>query len=142
MIVYHGTGDPDLQIRKGFFSRYKFVALFTTTNIELARLYARYYREESWLYLRQGGYLYEIEVDGEVDYHADFEGRHSYQGDFKRLVQQMQSAWVHLGHISNVVDFPSFRLKTSEPSDIFVIYNLKLIKSVKLIENEGPDNRL
>lgn len=140
--LYHGTGDPELQIRKNYFSRYKFTALFATPDIELARLYARYYREESWLYLKQGGFVYQIEVDGEPDYSMDFEGKQSYQGDFKRLIEQMQAAWVHLGHIANVVDFPSWRLKTSHPSDIYVIYNLNLIKSVKLIENEGPDIRV
>jgi len=140
--LYHGTGDPDLQIRKNYFSRYRFTALFATPNIELARLYARYYREESWLYLRQGGFVYQIEVDADPDYTVGFDGRQSYDGDFKRLVEQMQSAWVHFGLISNVVDFPCWRLKTSQPSDVYVIYNLKLIKSVKLIENEWPDIRV
>jgi len=137
MILYHGTGDPDLTIRPMVRSRYGYPAIFATPDKELARMYARYYALYNPKFRKVGGYLYELELDWKApELVQDLKGRPPALGELRRLFSSMQSAGVYVGQISNVYDWPEDKpaLRHFRPADLVGIFKPRLIFRVSLVE--------
>jgi hypothetical protein len=134
MIFYHGNCIADFEINRFKDSRYGFPALFLTTNIELARLYALWHYRQTWAH--GGGMVYEIEVNiGFCDV-TDWGGHNSYTPDFRNKIRY----WQQCGHsgllLQNVVDYPHKSLRVPLLSDILVVYKLDNIKQIILSESK------
>ena len=128
MLVYHGTHKADLFIINSKRSRYSFPALFATTNIALAKLYARYQ-----VPAQMPGYLYEIDIAAKPTIYP-YHGKPSFSREFRNLMYEFHRDKYKLVQLTDVLDYPVDSMKIKALSDIIVIFDLTLIRSVTLYQ--------
>lgn len=111
-------------------SRYGIWALFLTSNIELAKLYADH--RSRLCFSKAGGYVYQYDIE-HPDIVYDMEGATTYSKSVKDLVEfHYRSCNVLL--IKNALDYPSQEYNSFDMiSDIYVAYNHRSIVNQQLI---------
>jgi hypothetical protein len=134
MKVYFGIDKEDFTIENHITSRYGFRALFFSTNIEVAELYAKFYAKKN---KKSSAYIYEfniIEPKKKIEYNYAF----SYSSNFRNLIFKGFQENINSMMIKNVYDYPSSIFKQMILSDIIVIYDFSEIinfEKIKIIEN-------
>lgn len=128
MIVYRGDSSNQWSIKPWLKSRYKFPALFFTTNIELAKLYSLHKTN-----LKSNSFIYEASIIGEVP-SVDFLFMDTFTYSFKNLVTDSYKNRMKCLRICNCIDYPSERLKVSYRSDIIAVFDFSSIKNCHFIE--------
>ena len=134
MKVYFGIDKDNFSIENHITSRYGFRALFFSTNIEVAELYAKFYAKKN---RKKTAYIYEfniIEPKKKIEYNYSI----SYSSNFRNLVFKGFQEDFNSMLIKNVYDYPSSFLKKMILSDIVVVYNFSEIinfEKIKIIEN-------
>ena len=132
MKLYRGSSSANFEVKKHVRSRYGFNALFFTTDIELARLYAHHLAREkrNW----KGGFVYEFDIP-EPYKKVDYKGAISYSSHFRNLMYELYREDLKSAIITNCYDYPSKDLVRYIKSDLVVVYDLELIKNFELIES-------
>lgn len=134
MTVYHGTAMKDFDPDHCLYSRYGFAVLFATTDIRLAKKYAYY---QQYRHNRQG-YLYSFDIPETTDI-IDYEGKNSYNKDYPLLIKKMHKQARPIVKIINITDSPHPDLTPLYPTEVIVIYNVKSITNIKLIDSNVTD---
>ncbi len=132
MKFYRGDASEEFKVKRFKTSRYGFNALFFTTNIEVARLYASHRAKEEGKY--NGGFVYEFELP-EADHIIDYQNKITYSPNFRNLMYTLNKTELDSVYLENTFDYPSKELIKYIKSDLLVIFNLDLIKKYKLIES-------
>jgi hypothetical protein len=129
---YIGASTDSFKIQKWKRSRYGINAIFFSMDTSLARLYACHHADNE--NNKNGGFVYEAEIEGlfhVVNYNNDI----SYSSKYRNLILKLHKSKHKAVIIKNVMDYPSQKLFTSNSNDIVVVFDLDLIKSIKIIEN-------
>jgi hypothetical protein len=130
MIAYYGTNIKNFELQNGVLSRYGFRAMFFATDPYLAELYAAWRCKTS--NSERPGYVYAVSLPDGM-HTLDFGGRFSYTPDFRNLIHRLHTKF-DIARIRNVVDSPSPDFLRFNTSDIIVVFNLSLIKSIVCIK--------
>ncbi len=125
-----GSSTKDFKVKPYKNSRYGFPALFCATERRLAFLYALHRKEER---NKKEGFIHEIIIT-ESPYVVSFNHKESYSNEFRNLIYKLRNESYSSVLITNVFDFPSRKLMVNNRSDVLVIFDFSIIKSVKLIE--------
>jgi len=132
MIIYRGDLIESFEIKPWKRSRYGFHALFFTTDLQLARMYAIHHAQEAG---KPGaGAVHQAEVHDFYVYPYDFQGKHSYGAEFRNLMHTLQQFQHKALIINNVIDYPKQSMIRYEPTDVVVILDLEIITNLKCIE--------
>jgi hypothetical protein len=131
MKVFRGSSSNRFIIRRWFKSRYGFPCLFFASKPEHAALYADFWSKESGK--NNHGFIHEAEITGFV-HEVDYGGGTSYAPKFRNLIYKLKSQNLDAVRIKNVFDYPSPDLMVHTGSDVIVVFNFKVISSVKLLE--------
>jgi hypothetical protein len=122
MTIYRGD-TPDWKPRLSHMSRYGIPAIFFTTDEDLAELYAQYHGSRK---LIGKGVIYKATlINGLAK--IDFEHMTTYSYYFRNLILYYYHEKMKGIHITNAVDYPDPRMKTSKSSSIIVIYDASII---------------
>jgi hypothetical protein len=129
MIYYFGTYLEEFKIESHILSRYGFPSLFLTTDIELAKLYAKYHADKN---KKEKGFIYQFEVFriGET---IDYKGSFTYSSHFRNYIFDCKKRNIDSVIIKNTYDCPSEKYSQLIKSDILVVFDFALIKSIKKI---------
>lgn len=132
MKLYRGSSSENFEVKKHVRSRYGFNALFFTTSLELARLYAHHLAREkrNW----KGGFVYEFEIP-EPYKKINYEGAITHSSHFRNLMFKLYREDLKSAIIENCYDYPSKELVRYINSEVVVVFDLDLIKQFKLIES-------
>lgn len=130
MVVYIGTSDENFKVKAFLRSRYGIPALFFASKPQLAQLYAAHYAERE--FKKEGGFVFECELD--CDHIVSFGGRDSYCGEFRSLIYRLCRQKYKAVRITGVMDYPDQSLKVQTDSDVIAVFDLSLIKNLKLIQ--------
>ncbi len=134
MELYRGELKDDWKPKQWLRSRYGITALFWTTDVHLARLYAIHQTKTRGL--THKGYVYMCEINDLWCFQYDYDNRSSYGPDFRNLIYTFRDFRHKAVLIKNVIDFPSRDLMRIEASDIVVVYDFDIIQNLKLVQSE------
>ena len=112
-------------------SRYGFPALFFSSDIELARIYAKYKSKQS--HKMTGGYVHEFEINRPRRVH-DFNFEISHSRIFRNLIHDFKNKGYPSVLIKNVMDYPSETCNHFDYTDICVVFFMSEIIEVKILE--------
>jgi hypothetical protein len=132
MKVFRGDCFQNFEIKKHVTSRYALHALFFTTDIDLARLYAKHRAKEDRVF--SGGFIHQFEVPDYLLEH-DFNGELSHGSKFRNLIYSLHQKGIGGAIIKNVYDYPSKDFCVFNRADIIVIFDFNLIKNQELFES-------
>lgn len=118
---FHGSQIKNLQLTKHTRSRYGFSGIFFTSNKGLAELYKG-----------KHGYIYQIDAIT-PDIVIDYEYKSSYSIEFKNLMFRLYKQNYRSVLIQNIIDYPTIEQKILEANDILIVYDIDLIKGLKLV---------
>lgn len=134
MNIYRGDYNANFEIKPWIRSRYGFQALFFTTEVALARLYAIHAAKQRQM--PGAGAVYEAEVNDLWVYTYDFGGKCSYGPDFRNMIHTFRDFNHKAAHITNVLDYPDKSMVRIETSDIVVIYDLAIINNLTRVDQK------
>lgn len=131
MKLYRGSSSSDFEVKKHVRSRYGFNALFFTTSLELARLYAHHLAREkrNW----KGGFVYEFDIPTPYK-KINYKNGITHSRHFRNLMYELHREDINSAIIENCYDYPSKDLVRYIDSDLVVVFDLDSIKNFKLIE--------
>lgn len=132
MFVYRGAHTNPFCIVQSINSRYGIPALFFTTNLNLARAYARHYAHT--LNLNSGGYVHQYSLPENLAVH-NFNFKSSNCPVFRNLIYHLKHSRQPAVIITNVLDYPSDSLRLADFSDLIVVFSFSLISGQQLIES-------
>jgi hypothetical protein len=128
MKIYRGDNTRNFKVNKRTNSRYGFPALFFSTKVDLARLYAEYKALD-------GGDATVYKFDTIMAMPSvDFNGKESYSGEFVDLIHRLKGSGAKAVRITNVFDYPSQDFKGNNNSDIVAIFDFSVINGGSIIE--------
>jgi hypothetical protein len=128
-MFYFGTHISDFKIENHINSRYGFKALFFTSSLEVAELYANFHAKKN---RKQNGYVYQADII-RIEHVVDFRGYISHSSTFRNLVYNLQSKGCRSVAIRNVYDYPSEELMRMIKSDITIVFDfIRIIKIEKI----------
>lgn len=114
-IVYHGCRQ-ELKLENRTSSRYGLVVLFFTTELRLAKMYAK-----------GTDNIYKLSL--EADKIVDFNGQVSHSSRFRNLVFRLSKRGCDIVAITNVYDRPNDSYPL-EKSTIFIVFDIEKIKNI------------
>jgi hypothetical protein len=121
MKIYRGDADSNFQPQKHINSRYGIIALFFTTDIKVAKLYAKQRSDQERIY--NDGAIYTTDLPNQV-YSVDFNGEVSHSSKFRNLIYKLHQENHKVVCIKNVYDYPSKDYFELIKSDIIVYFNI------------------
>ena len=130
MIVLRGSSTKDFVLKPYKASRYGFPALFCATERRLALLYALHRKEES---KKKEGFIHKIEISVKPGI-VSFNHKESFSNDFRNFIYKLRNDNKQAVLITNVFDFPSRKYMIHNRSDVLVIFDFSIIKSIQLLE--------
>lgn len=132
MDIYRGSSSKDFEVKKHIQSRYGFNALFFTSSIELARMYAVHHAQIKGT--SNGGFVYEFFMPRPrkvIDYNFGI----TYSRHFRNMIYELHAKKWKSVIIANCYDSPSEKTKKYIINDLVVLFDLDLIKGYKRIES-------
>jgi hypothetical protein len=131
MKVLRGSSTKDFKVKPWKNSRYGFPALFCATEERLARLYALHRKKQK---KSAFGFVHEIEITVKPK-EVSFNHRSSFCSEFRNLIYRLYKSDEKAYLITDVFDYPSNELMIHNESDVLVIFDFSIIKSIDLKED-------
>jgi len=135
MKLYRGDWNNEFQVKEWIRSRYGFQALFFTTDLALARLYAIHAAQERRM--PGAGAVYEAEVNDLWVFKYDFQGKSAYHGpEFRNMIHTFKQFNHKAVQVYNVVDYPNKSMMRLEYTDVVVVFDYKIIENLRCIDSK------
>lgn len=131
-LFYRGSSSKDFQVKRHVDSRYGFPALFFSSELEIARLYAAHNAREK--HNHAGGYVYSMEIMEPMK-RIDYKFKVTRCAHFRNLMYELFNSGMDSALVRNALDFPSSDTRQFLDSDILVVFDLSIIPAMELVES-------